>query len=85
MKLAGEPLRGKGSFKILCSRFGEASAFDKELVLDAAHSHLTKHIALFPVANQSEPMLACAAGSKVSALASTLITDRDFVDIVHHA
>jgi hypothetical protein len=58
-------LRGKCHFKILHSRSGEATFVEKELEIDAAYSHLTKHIALFRVTSQDEPILACAAGAKV--------------------
>jgi hypothetical protein len=64
-KVGGSQQRGKAHFKILRIRSGESTFVERELDIDVAHSNLTKHISLFPVANQPEPMLACAAGTKV--------------------
>jgi hypothetical protein len=64
-KVGGSQLRGKAQFKILRIRSGEATFVERELDIDVAHSNLTKHISLFPVADQPEPMLACAVGTKV--------------------
>ena len=61
----GSLLRGKSQLKILRGRFGEAE-FDEKLVeIDPSHSHFSKHVVLFPVGGQPEPMLACAVGPKV--------------------
>jgi hypothetical protein len=58
-------LQGQFQFKILCCSSGEASFVEKELAIDLANLHLSKHIALVSVASQAEPLLACAVGTKV--------------------
>jgi hypothetical protein len=61
----GSLQRGKSQLKILRGRFGRAEFDEKLIEVDPSHSHFSKHVALFPIGGQSEPMLACAVGPKV--------------------